>query len=110
MNDTDCLNMGYILKDYQDQYYFGNKNEQYEILNTHSKTEKTENLTKNVISVPISIKKGEKTELSLLWKWVSQNDKVDTWIGNRASSVDTDYKLTVSIQYKATKTACENGG
>ncbi len=109
MNEQDCLNMGYIIKDLN-QYYFGNSNDQYVILHRHAKTEKTGNLTKNVIEVPLTIPQNEKKEISLLWKWVDTDNLVDTFIGNQAKQSDVNYRLTVSIQFTTTKTACENGG
>lgn len=127
IKDKGCLNMGYIVKhtplDANANYYYGNSNERYAILN--QETNKTPNganryLTSKQIpfGTGIQIPKGKGIEISLLWKWVEgediypndkdkikEYDEIDTAIGNYAaekeidSSINDLYNLTISIDF-----------
>ena len=96
-----CVNMGYIIKD-PSTYYLG-ASSKYEILNDGS--EKTD--SEKIVSVPITIENGSYTEISLLWKWVEENDRVDTLIGNKATDLNTIYELTVSVEFKVLNEQCK---
>ncbi len=95
--DDGCLNMGYVIKDHQNKYYLKGETEEYKILNEENP---------QVIPIDVTVKKKEATEFSILWKWVEQNDTIDTLIGNKKGI----YKLTVSIQFKTVDNKCNDGG
>ena len=111
ISQKGCLNMGYIIKyaegnDKHYTYFYGG-NDYYEILNQDSLTERNQQHTKR--SIPfgtngISLKKGETIEISLLWKWVSLDDELDTDIG---ISQDLDYQLTVSFDFTTIEKHCK---
>lgn len=123
-----CLNMGYIVKytpldtNTDPNYYYGNSNERYEILNTE-KNKTPNGFNRYLVSkqIPfgtgIQVLKGKGIEISLLWKWVEgedlypndkekikEYDEIDTAIGNYAAeqeegSINDLYNLTVSIDF-----------
>lgn len=128
--DKGCLNMGYIVKhtplDANANYYYGNSNERYAILNQEENgipNGANRYLTSKQIPFGgilggIQVPKGKGIEISLLWKWVEgkdiypndkekikEYDEIDTAIGNYAAEKETNssindlYKLTISIDF-----------
>lgn len=104
-----CLNIGYIIKyshpkDNNYTYYYGNSNK-YQTFNEDANiididaTRRERN-----IDFGISIKPGEKIEVSLLWKWLD-NDELDTTIGSLGDN--NKYDLLVSLDYEVKETVCK---
>lgn len=104
-----CLNMGYIIKyshplDNNYTYYYGSSgkyqtfNDDKDIINI------AENRREKNIDFGISLKPGEKIEVSLLWKWLD-NDELDTAIGSLAN--DKKYDLLVSLDYEIKESICK---
>lgn len=120
-----CLNMGYIVKYTpivgDPNYYYGNSNERYAILN--QETNKIANganrylISKQIpFGTGIQVPKGQGIEISLLWKWVEgqdisddkqiikEYDEIDTAIGNYAAeqkngSMNDLYHLTIRLDF-----------
>lgn len=120
-----CLNMGYIVKYTpivgDPNYYYGNSNERYDILNRE--TNKVANganrylIAKQIpFGTGIQVPKGQGIEISLLWKWVEgkdvsddkevikEYDAIDTAIGNYAAeqgngSMNDLYHLTIRLDF-----------
>ncbi len=109
-----CINMGYIIKyskaDDSDYTYYLSKGditskgkydyipENYVLLNkgVTNTTEHKENIDFN--DKKINIKNGDTATISLFWKWVEVNDKLDTEIGKIVTDKD-QYKLTLGVYY-----------
>ncbi len=127
--DSGCINMGYIIKytkyDADSKpasplwsYYYGG-NDTYEILNKDGTRDDdnsisdgiykygVENTLKTPISGsdPIELNSGEVVEISLLWKWVEVDDKLDTAIGS--SLKDQMYEILVSVDYDRESKSCK---
>lgn len=102
-----CLNMGYVIKDYNNNYYLGKSGNStddsiYELLN-HDRVNYY-----NVGNPSIVLKPGEKTEITLNWRWIELNDKLDTKIGQYAADNkdDTIYSIRVGIHFTVEKDEC----
>lgn len=128
IKDKGCLNMGYAIRDADDNYYLGSSGK-YDILNKHSaqisnvNTNNIDLISKNQSFV---INKNSEKRLLLLWKWVDSNseaegglyagksdaeasklaDALDTAIGEQAAITEVLYNLSVSISYEAPDDAC----
>ncbi len=114
IENKGCLNMGYIIKhsktDENDwTYYYGDKNDQYWVLNSHNKTikEATDKF-KAIIDFndkKIDMKPNEVVVISLFWKWVEIDDNLDTLIGNHVAKKATDssindmYGISIGLNY-----------
>lgn len=124
INNNGCLNMGYIIKYVPKKitektiYYYGNENS-YKILNKDVDP-RSENYNGKQIDFKnnkgeITLKPKEKVAISILWKWVEideESDKLDTLIGNQASSSKDDetlndkYKLSVGLDLEIYNDKC----
>ena len=108
--DNVCLNMGYIAKridinNSTDSYLIGGSNSNYEtIRDTHSKSADIKDSSNNYIEIV----PGEEVEITILWKWLD-DDENDTKIGEYAanSTEDIYYYLTVSYSYDIKSTECQ---
>lgn len=117
MEGTGCLNMGYIIKDYKNNYHFGGSND-YWILNSYGQEEATEVYKydfdfQESTNNDLTLQTGETLQITLHWKWVDyedgHTDRLDTLIGNKAAeleSTDLLYKLAVGIKYTTIKKEC----
>lgn len=117
ISNRQCLNIGYIIKsalDVNDRYtYFYGTNNSYTILNKDAKTTYSygtltgyHTLNNIEINPNIEIDVDETKEISLLWKWVSVDDELDTYIGNNISSLEDTYSLTISIDFVRESNTC----
>ena len=117
ISDRRCLNIGYVIKsalDVNDAYtYFYGTNNSYTILNKDDKTtysygSLTGYHTVNNIELDpyIEIDVNETKEISVLWKWVSVDDELDTYIGSNLSTLGSEYSLTLSIDYVRESNTC----
>ncbi len=116
-----CLNMGYIFKADPDVtninsnqvYYYGSSAPSYDILNQNATSKNWDTMInkkevdmENINGKDESIKvpAGGTLEMGLLWKWVEENDTLDTKVGNyAATTTDTNinnlYKLTIRLGF-----------
>ena len=102
--ENKCLNMGYVIKDYLNNYYLHNGKLDYKLLNKNNEKDYMEKVKIGSTLVPNS-----STEISLLWQWVEVDDEEDTLIGNKAGREINDiYALTVGIEYVTKKDYCED--
>ena len=110
-----CLNMGYVIKEASEsKYYYGASNT-YEILNKDNLTSaKVYDNTRDVYSMTREIslenkelENNEEMELSLLWKWVDDNNN-DYKIGNYVNDNPTKdiYYITISFKFKIIDKGC----
>ena len=117
LSKGNCINIGYIIKSALDvnepyTYFYGTK-DSYTILNKDNKTRYTSGITtdyhtiNNIDITPnIEIEVGETKEISILWKWVEVDDKLDTYFGANYSSSEDEYSLTISIDFERESTTC----
>lgn len=114
--NSKCLNMGYIVKYTNDSMngyrYVMGTSDNYTILNkvSSSKVDNHDGTFHNLVELDldnIELDPNEETEISLLWKWV--DDENDTTIGKLAASNNdpTYYSLTVSYIYDKDEITCE---
>lgn len=107
-NDLGCLNMGYIIKyshplDNKYNYYYGSSNK-YQTFNEDKDIIKiNETRREKNIDFGISLEPKEKIEVSLLWKWLD-NDELDTAIGSLENN--NNYGLLVSLDYEIKESVC----
>ena len=110
--DEYCINMGYIVKT-ADNYYLGSSNN-YQILNSYipfadkvHNTNDTYTSYKDITIGDIELNSGEEVELSLVWKWID-NDNNDYKIGNYVKDNPTKdiYYITVSFDLSFTDKVC----
>lgn len=128
-----CLPMGYIIKYTDDDnknldelytYYLGTKlalgkttyeNPNYEVISR----DKTDSTSSEVTKVdihnkkPIFIDKDDVASISLFFKWVDDNNILDTAIGKNANNstnnnITDKYGLRIGIRYKLVNDACSN--
>lgn len=106
-----CLNMGYIIKyaspkDSNYTYYYGGSNENYQTFNEDTNIIKiNETRRERNIDFGVSLEPGEKIEVSLLWKWLD-NDELDTAIGSLGNN--SKYSILVSLDYEIIESTCGN--
>lgn len=120
-----CLNMGYIIKDSANEYHF-HDNQNYQILNSYSKTLKDWANNYNELKFDFTSDEGTRTllpesvdrdkswtEITIHWKWIDypdgHTDKLDTLIGNKAYELGEEnlmYHLKVGIHY-TTESSCQ---
>ena len=113
--------MGYIFKADPDVtninsnqvYYYGSSAPSYDILNQNATSKNWDTMInkkevdmENINGKDESIKvpAGGTLEMGLLWKWVEENDTLDTKVGNyAATTTDTNinnlYKLTIRLGF-----------
>ncbi len=111
--DTGCINMGYVIKDGNNTYYYGKSGDKkdntiYEILPDHD--------NENIIPIDnILIPNNNSTPVSITlnWRWIDNDDVTDTKIGNYVAQKEIDetindlYKLTVRLDFTSLKTECK---
>lgn len=106
--DKGCLNMGYIIKysgvkDNNYTYYYGSSNT-YQTFNEDTTINKINDTRREKnIDFGISLQPNEKIEISLLWKWLD-NDELDTAIGSLG---DNNYSIIVSLDYEIIESVCK---
>lgn len=115
-----CINIGYIVKsnignDSSSTYYYGDNNK-YTILNKDINTTKVyeepfDSYYQNKRVIPLNdgivLDNNATVDLGLLWKWVEENDRLDTKIGSIKE--DIYYSLNVSFEYATVKDTCNIG-
>lgn len=108
-DNLGCLNMGYIIKyshpqDNNYTYYYGSSNK-YQTFNEDANIINiNESRRERNIDFGISLKPKEKIEVSLLWKWLD-NDELDTAIGSLGNN--NQYDLLVSLDYEIKESVCK---
>lgn len=133
--DSGCLNMGYIIKysaknDNDFTYYLGNNtnvscgvgnneycNHNYSILNGGSTTTRN---TKEIMFASgdeITIENNSGVSIYLYWKWVDNDNTLDTLIGKKAAlsneeEITNKYSLNLGIHFKNVTDSCslDNNG
>ncbi len=121
VDGNKCLNMGYIIKysksnDTNYTFYYGAEN-RFAILNKDATTKSVlgnrATNGKDILFTPnITIPKGEKVEISLIWEWVGTDDVADTAVGTYAGRKNTDssindlYELIVRIDFETENQHC----
>lgn len=116
ISENRCLNMGYILKNTvtdsnDDIFYYGGANKQYKILNqdtntTYTKLALNRYQTETEIPTNIEIPNGGMAEVTLFWKWVEEDDELDTEIGKSVTDDNDTYDLTIWIEFEKTDEKC----
>lgn len=116
VSENRCLNMGYILKNTvkdskDDKFYYGAANGKYSILNKDANTTYTPSginkfHTANRIPTEIEIEKGGIAEVTLFWKWVEEDDELDTEIGKSVTDDNNTYDITIWIEFEKTDEKC----
>lgn len=120
-----CLNMGYIIKAATTGiYYLGNNtnatcgsdslqycNPNYSILNNGSNTTRNENNITFKTNETITLQDGESVSFYLDWKWVDNNNALDTAIGKKANTtneeeINDQYHLNFGIHYTIVNDTC----
>lgn len=121
VDGNKCLNMGYVIKysksnDTNYTFYYGAEN-RFAILNQDATTKTVigDRATneKDILFTPnITIPKGGKAEISLIWEWVGTDDVADTAVGTYAGRKNSDtsindlYELVVRIDFETENQHC----
>lgn len=119
IENQGCLNMGYTIKyaaplDKNYTYYYGSEKghtilNQSAVMKNNYATNRNLNTEKIAFGSGIPVSQGNGVEISLLWEWVSTDNKADTAVGifanEHADGINDLYKLTISLDFA--KNTCE---